>query len=216
MTRNRAVPAQPAAAAIAALALGLVLASSSSAMAQTGKYGTPYTCQLSGRLSQAQCANAFANTRAELGETSPRFPTRAACEQHFARCSILDILGGKKVTFGPTQEGVEIVRSGGRLMAVPVVTAKGPSPVFRPRPVDERATQELPQRRAQAQAAWKAQLDAAAAPPPDADGSTVLPAEPFEPYDPNWQKQEGVATYPGKRKGQAGAAPADAPPAPGN
>jgi hypothetical protein len=206
MICNRAVPAQPAAAAVAALALGLLLGSPGSAAAQTGTFGTPYTCQLSGRLSQQQCSNAFANTRAELGETSPRFPTRKACEEHFARCSILDILGGRKVTFGPTQEGIEVVRNGGRLMALPVVTAKGPRPMFRPRPVDERAVQESPQRRAQAQAAWKAQLDAAAAPPPDVDGAAVLPAEPYEPYDPNWQKQEGVATYPGKRKGKAGSA----------
>jgi hypothetical protein len=172
----------------------------SPASAQTTRYTTAYLCQQAGRLSAWQCANAFANTRAEMSEVAPRFPARGACERYFAKCSILDIKG-QKVDFGPTQQGVEIVRSGGRVMALPVVESRGPRVDFRPRPVDQQALQENPKRRAQARAAWKAQLDAAAAPPGDLQGA-VLPPEPYEPFDPDWQKQEGVPTYPSKRAGK--------------
>lgn len=209
----RALPCLASVSRSAAAAAGLVflaamvvlVTGTDPSLAQAQRFATPYLCQQSGRLSQQQCANAFANTRAELLEAAPRFPTRGACERYFAKCSILDILGGRKVTFGPTQQGIEIV-GGGRMSAVPVVASRGPRVDFRPRPVDQQAVQENPRRRAQAQAAWKAQLDAAAAPPPDAQGA-VLPPEPFEPFDPEWQKQEGVATYPSKRAGKPKATP---------
>jgi hypothetical protein len=211
--RPAAWPSRRASAAgLVGLTLSLVPALSAPARAEGERYATAYLCQQAGRLTAQQCANAFANTAAELSEASPRFAARGDCERYFAKCSILDI-SGRKVTFGPTQQGVEIVGSGGRTMALPVVAWRGPRVDYRPRPVDEKALQVSPKRRVQAQAAWKAQLDAAAAPPAGVDGA-VLPPEPFEPFDPDWQKQEGVATYPSKRagKGKTTVAP-DSPPA---
>lgn len=194
--------AHPYSLLLPALLACLVSASASQAaspLASSGRgrvFASPYLCSQAGGLRPEQCANAFANAQAELDEAAPRFSTRAACEQYFRRCSI-DV-SARKPAFRPSMQGISVSLSTGRPSVMPVVAATGPGLSFQPRPVDEKRTQRSPQRQKQAQARWDQQLAAPAQLPVDAADPFFTP-EKADAYDPNWQKQEGVATYPGPK-----------------
>ncbi len=202
----RRAAAMAATAALAAI-VGF-FASPAAAQQRGGRvFASPYICQQAGGYSAEQCRNAFANAQAELEDAAPRFPTREACVQYFKRCSIAEIASGKKVTFAPSLAGVSISAGGGRPAVVPVVAGSAPPLGFQPRPIDQRRTERSTQKQKRAQAAWEQQLQAPAAATGPAETDPNFAPEKAEPYDPDWRKQEGVATFPGpkarqKAKGQ--------------
>jgi uncharacterized protein YgiB involved in biofilm formation len=78
-------------------------------------FGSEYSCQSSGEVSQLVCSNASANANAEFNEKAPRFLSRNECEQNFRHGCSVGIRGaagweGKKsgVYFQPRQTGFAV------------------------------------------------------------------------------------------------------------
>jgi uncharacterized protein YgiB involved in biofilm formation len=187
---------------IAAWLLGLGLPIGK-ALAQSGgvEYGSRTACERAARLSTDQCANAFANAQAEWDEGTPRFPTRAACEARFGRCQIAGVSRGKP-SFQPVMDKVVILDRGSNVTVLPVLP-RGQAGIvrFSERSIQQHKAQRSDRKQQEAQKRWESSWAAAeqaqgAAGPGVSDGTSFAPEKP-EPFDPNWQKQEGVRTYPG-------------------
>lgn len=159
-------------------------------------YGSRNACEMSSRFTREQCDNAFANALAEFDEGTPRFPKRDECEKRFGRCQIAGF-GSGKVSFGPQMDGVVIATRAGNITVLPVL--KGPrAPVpFAERTILQRKTERSDRKQKAAQARWEALWSAPEGVPPPEDGTAAVPSPGGpEPFDENWQKQEGVAKYP--------------------
>jgi hypothetical protein len=150
---------------------------------------------MASRFTREQCENAFANALAEFDEGTPRFSKRQDCEKRFGRCQIAGF-GSGKVSFGPQMEGVAITSRAGNITVVPVLKGPRPPVAFSERTVLQRKTERSDRKQKIAQARWEAQWSAPEG-VPTADGIAAVPAPGApEPFDENWQKQEGVAKYP--------------------
>lgn len=158
-------------------------------------YGSRNACEMSARFNREQCDNAFANALAEFDEGTPRFPRRDECEKRFGRCQIAGF-GSGQVSFGPQMDGVSILTRAGNITVLPVL--KGPrAPVpFSERTILQRKTERSDRKQKAAQARWEAQWNAPEGLPPSEGGTAVPSPGAPEPFDENWQKQEGVAKYP--------------------
>jgi len=185
-----------------ALALSVAWASRTPALAQLGtEYGSRAACERAARFSTDQCANAFANAQAEWDEGTPRFPARAACEARFGRCQIAGISRGKP-SFQPVMDKVIILDRGSNVTVLPVAPKGQPAVVrFSERSIQQRKTERSDRKQQEAQKRWEANWAAAeagdgAAGAGAADANSFSPEKP-EPFDPNWQRQEGVRTFPG-------------------
>lgn len=164
------------------------------------EFGSRSACERSGRLSAEQCANAFTNAQAEWDEGTPRFARRAECEQRFRRCQIAGLSSGK-VSFQPVMDKVLVTQRGGNVTVVPVAPPGGQGLArFGERTVLQRKPERSDRKQQEAQKRWEASwaegAGAGDAPPPGSSDGGFVPEKP-EPFDPNWQKQEGVRTYPG-------------------
>lgn len=188
--------------ALSSSALWLCLCLGYPASAQVGtEYGSRAACERGARFSTDQCANAFANAQAEWDEGTPRFPTRTACEARFGRCQIAGLNRGKP-SFQPVMDKVIILDRGSNVTVLPVAP-RGQAGVvrFSERSIQQRKAERSDRKQQEAQKRWEASWAAAeqgagAAGPGADDGTGFVPEKP-EPFDPNWQKQEGVRTYPG-------------------
>lgn len=168
------------------------------ALAQVGlEYGSRAACERAARFSTEQCANAFANAQAEWDEGTPRFPTRAGCEARFGRCQIAGISRGKP-SFQPVMEKVLILDRGSNVTVLPVAPKVQQGQArFAERTIQQRKAGRSDRKQQAAQKRWEASWSAAegAGQVPEVDPGAFSPEKP-EPFDPNWQKQEGVRTYP--------------------
>ncbi|MHB2169147.1 DUF1190 domain-containing protein [Alsobacter sp. R-9] len=180
--------------------------------AQSIEVGSRSACEQSGRLPQAECDNAFLNAQAEWDEGTPRFSKRADCEKRFGRCQIASINRGKP-SFQPAMSKVRITDRGSNRTVVPVPPRGMQGLVrFSERSILQRRTERSDRKQQEAQrrfeAAWGA-ADAAGQPEGLEGGAdwNGFAAEKPEPFDPNWQKQEGVRTYPGPKARQKAAPP---------
>jgi hypothetical protein len=141
-------------------------------------YATLRACEGGGRLSDAECHNAFANAQAEFDEETPRFPRRPDCESVFHHCMIAGFgpAAGKKpaAIFEPTMRAVELhLRSSSDRTVVPLLDGDASGLTFEPRTILRPDTGVSASHRAQVQAAWQARQTAtpngtAAGPAPDA------------------------------------------------
>jgi uncharacterized protein YgiB involved in biofilm formation len=176
----------------------LCLVSISTAIAQSApEYGSRSACERGARFTTEQCANAFANAQAEWDEGTPRFPTRAGCQARFGRCQIAGISRGKP-SFQPVMEKVVILDRGSNVTVLPVAPkAQQGQARFTERTVQQRKAERSDRKQQEAQKRWEAAWSAAegAGQATDVDPGAFSPEKP-EPFDPNWQKQEGVRTYP--------------------
>ncbi|WP_170153336.1 DUF1190 domain-containing protein [Roseiarcus fermentans] len=120
-------------------------------------------CRASHALTDGECAQAYANAKAEFDEKAPKFPTRAACERHFRHCMIGDLAGDRRtMTFIPLMRGFRI-ESGRTRQALPVVEGREAETLFRPRAVNRVDSAVSATRSAEAQKTWKALSSAAIA-----------------------------------------------------
>ena len=188
----------PVALRLAAL-LGLLGLPACHASAQSAgiDYGSRAACERGGRFSADQCANAFANAQAEWDEGTPRFPTRPACEARFGRCQIAGVSRGKP-SFQPVMDKVVILDRGSNVTVLPVAP-RGQAGVvrFSERSIQQRRTERSDRKQQEAQKRWEASWTAPEAGEGAAGPDAAFAPEKPEPFDPNWQKQEGVRTYPG-------------------
>src|SRR4051794_25404922 len=122
------------------LLAGAILAPTAEAQSKSFRAGPVYaneaTCAQSSHLRPEQCRNAFANAKAELSDTAPRFRSRQECEISFRRCSIVSFTSLKDATLQPTLEGVQIVSAAGGIRVIPVIAGKRQITTFLPRTVD--------------------------------------------------------------------------------
>ncbi len=168
--------------------------------AQVGtEYGSRSACERAARLTAEQCANAFANAQAEWDEAMPRFPKREECAKRFGRCQIADMRRGRP-SFQPVMDKVTVLNRGSNVTVVPVAPAstRGVA-TFSERSVLQKRTERSERKQAEAQKRWEAHwaaAEAAGAAPPDETATQGFTPEKPEAFDPNWQKQEGVRTYP--------------------
>lgn len=164
------------------------------AQAQSAQFAARFSCESAGRYSREQCDNAFVNALAEFEEGMPRFSKRADCEKRFGRCQIAG-LGSGGVSFGPIMDGVVITNRGGNITVVPVAKGARPPVPFSERTILQRKAERSDRKQREAQKRWEAQWAAPEGVPPEGAGPVATPGAP-EPFDENWQKQEGVAKYP--------------------
>lgn len=158
-------------------------------------FGSRSACEMSAKFTRDQCDNAFSNALAEFDEGTPRFDKRPDCEKRFGRCQIAGF-GSGKVSFAPQMDGVAISTRAGNITVVPVLKGGRPPVPFSERTILQRKTERSDRKQKAAQGRWEAQwaVPEAGAPP---EGSTTVPTPGApEPFDENWQKQEGVAKYP--------------------
>lgn len=192
-------------AAITAAAVMATMVAGLEASAQSGgvEFGSRSACERSARFSAEQCANAFTNAQAEWDEGMPSFAGRDQCVKRFGRCQIAGVSRGK-VSFQPVMERVVINQRGGNVTVMPVAppSAQGGAR-FGERTILQRKPERSERRQQEAQKRWEAlwaAADAGAAGAegtiPGSDGGSFSHEKP-EAFDPNWQKQEGVRTYPG-------------------
>ena len=158
-------------------------------------YGSRNACDISAKFTREQCDNAFSNALAEFDEGTPRFLKREECEKRFGRCQIAGF-GSGKVSFAPQMDGVSISVRAGNITVLPVLKGGRPPVPFSERTILQRKTERSDRKQKAAQARWEAQWAVPEGIPP-AEGGTAVPTPgAAEPFDENWQKQEGVAKYP--------------------
>jgi hypothetical protein len=94
-------------------------------------FATPQACAASGPFGARECANAFANAKAEFEEKAPRFRTIIECVIRFQQCERATSPAPVDAeSFAPALLGVEISESG---QAAPVLAVVNPRGLFRPR-----------------------------------------------------------------------------------
>lgn len=178
------------------LLMGQVTMSGTALAQAPTTFGSRNACEMSSRFTREQCDNAFANALAEFDEGTPRFARRDECEKRFGRCQIAGF-GSGKVSFGPQMDGVVISTRAGNITVLPVLKGPRPPAAFSERTILQRKTERSDRKQKAAQARWEAQWNAPEGVPPPEDGSASVPSPGGpEPFDENWQKQEGVAKYP--------------------
>ncbi|MGL5363295.1 MAG: DUF1190 domain-containing protein [Bosea sp. (in: a-proteobacteria)] len=116
------------------LTLGAATAYAQAAKPQTGAsqtYARRDECVEAGRLSDAQCENAYRNARAEFEEKTPRYAGRASCERVHKRCGVqvsgagFEALARGGATYVPRFGGIRVNGSGASATATPVVEGGG-------------------------------------------------------------------------------------------
>jgi uncharacterized protein YgiB involved in biofilm formation len=88
-------------------------------------------CVEAGRLTDAQCENAYRNARAEFEEKTPRYAGRASCERVHKRCGVqlsgagFEALARGGATYVPRFAGIRVSGSGASATATPLVEGGG-------------------------------------------------------------------------------------------
>jgi len=112
-------------------------------------------CQGVGLYSEAECANAYQNSRAEFDERAPRFASRPECERYFHRCMIGEIHnGGRSAVFIPSWRGFSI-QNGPVRRAIPVTDDDEAAALFQGRRIDRLDVTIDRTRQSDAQKSWQ-------------------------------------------------------------
>lgn len=124
-------------------------------------YSDEHECLAKNALAEAECHNAFVNSRAEYEEKAPRFDGKDACGRFFgpANCAMRIGAGGpKSIGFVPSYKGFTLVSGKGatETTVLPAIAATSAPVAFTPRPVSKIDTDQDAALGARAQAAWQA------------------------------------------------------------
>jgi len=139
----------------ALLPLGAVVASSRTCAQSYGKrvFATQSSCDLTGWLTGDECKNSYGNALAELDEKTPRFSSRAECEQSFKHCMIAGF-NGRRAEFEPCMRGFEVTARGmEEIWTLPIVEGDGAALGLQPRSISHPSGVSR-SRQAEAQARW--------------------------------------------------------------
>jgi uncharacterized protein YgiB involved in biofilm formation len=201
------------------LAAGLMAAGLAPAAAESAKtwfFATREACLAAGAFSARECANAFANARAQLRDRAPRFGSAAECRLRFRLCergadaapreseALAYAAPEPAAVYTPMALGVEMIATARGAEAAPTLAIDSRSRLFPYYPVgrDYAARRAFERENEQAQDAAR---------PAETQNAAILPPDHFEPFSSR-KPVRGAVTFTASVLGSIDYGPADAAP----